>query len=82
MVSARNYWTADQLWADWHFWREREQRHRRQNASHLYINKAHENAKASYNVLCNRRPCLRTPDLSAMNAVEGRTWFRRPNARR
>lgn len=72
MISARNYWTNEQLWRDYKYWTHRELVARVGRQSHLEINKAHENAKASRNVLIKRFPGLADPDRIAMDQVEGR----------
>lgn len=94
MVSARNYWSTEQLWSDYLFWRGRwryNSRVRRTIANyqgwvprniHLAINKAYENAWASYRVLCRRKPGLVHPDMSSQLAVEGYSRFERPNVER
>lgn len=81
MTSARNYWSTDDLWSDFQYWRWRQRQMRSRpgwGVTHVDINIAGLHAQASYDVLCKRRPTLRSPDEAAVNAVEGRTWFKRP----
>lgn len=70
-MSARDHWTTDQLWRDWHLWRDLVARkswltpHNR-NTFNL-------RAASSFSSLTKRRPGLRDPDRSAQDSIEGRT---------
>lgn len=89
MVSARNYWTTDQLWKDYHYWRARRMyaSHIRRvtfnrqgwvpRDVHIAINTADMNMMACRRVLCSRYPGLRHPDMSGQLAVEGQVHFER-----
>lgn len=81
MSSARNYWTTDDLWRDYHYWCWRE----RTASAWAFptINKAYENAKASYGVLVKRRPGLINPDVLSRLDIEGfNSEYRRLDVRR
>lgn len=64
MASPRNYWSIDQLWKDWHYWRNYVPRTERQAAV------ARGNMNASADFLRRRHPVLIAPDLHARLAVE------------
>lgn len=76
MASARNYWTTDDLWKNWRYWSEQEAMRRRfsqpWDVDHRQkVNVACQNAKASWDKLCDRRSGLRDPDRLSRLAVEG-----------
>lgn len=64
MASERNYWSIDQLWADWHYWRNYRPRTKRD------VPKARGNMNASADFIRRCRPALNAPDLHARLAIE------------
>lgn len=86
MVSARNYWSTDELWRDYHYWNWRARQMTAYpgfGVTHVDINAARMNAKASYDVLTKRRHGLNCPDMAAQLSVEHYTaTFKRPNVAR
>lgn len=94
MTSARNYWTAGELWSDWRYWTLAAWLRRKQaemlmgrygyvmRSEQASVNAATMKANASYDVLCNRKPGLRHPDMSAGLAVEGYSKWPRSTQRR
>jgi hypothetical protein len=76
MGSARKHWGVDTLWNDFHYWKHREEQARRYpgkfgaRVREIDIITAHERARASFNVLANRKPGLRDPDTYAQLVIE------------
>lgn len=94
MVSPRTYWSTDDLWQDWQFWRNRWLYWKRakvrdenrwgyvsQNFTNS-VNAAHSRMMASYDFLCRRKHGLNHPDMSAQLAIEGLSRWQRPEVRR